>query len=534
MPNPHFYQNLRAFCAQKFHRPLLVSLGAAALIATAFAGTGSTRESTSSSSSSARTYTLRQAIEYAFKHNPAILTAIQEIRRTKGVQIEVLAQALPHLDASAVFNYTDPRLRGSSGSFISSSSGGTVGVTPTPGPTLTPTPSASPGATPTENLAITNNTYSLRLTASQLLYNGSFIPAIRGAGLQRDAVVFALRATIDRVIATVREQFYTVILNKALIKVQEESVGLLEKQLKDQQNRFEAGTVPRFNVLQAEVALANQQPGLITARNNFRIAQLQLAKTVGLDFDPHRGDFAPLETVGELTFEPRDIPLPVAIELGKERQPFLKQQRLGILIQIQNVRASYAGYQPTLSANGGYAFESSEFSDNLRDVATGWFFGVTGSLPIFDGFLTAGQVKQARAALSEAKITYDDAVRQVELEVQQAYSNLQQDRELYDSQSKNVDQAREALRLASARLGVGAGVQLDVLNAQLALTQAQSTRLSALAAYNSDLAEFDRATATDTIYHDDFKDPMMQRGAATKFIKTTATPTPGRVSPSTK
>ena len=79
-------------------------------------------------------------------------------------------------------------------------------------------------------------------------------------------------------IATVRQQFYQVILNKALIGVQEESVRLLESQLKDQQNRFEAGTVPRFNVLQAEVALVNQQPALITARNNFRIAQIQLAR----------------------------------------------------------------------------------------------------------------------------------------------------------------------------------------------------------------------------------------------------------------
>jgi outer membrane protein TolC len=170
--------------------------------------------------------------------------------------------------------------------------------------------------------------------------------------------------------------------------------------------------------------------------------------------------------------------------------------------------------------NGGYEVESSEFTDNIRDVATGWFFGVTGSWPIFDGFETAGKVKQARAMLSEAKITYDDAVRQVELEIQQAYSNLQQDRELYASQSKNVDQAREALRLASARLGVGAGVQLDVLNAQVALTQAQSTRLSALFSYNADLAEFDRVTATDTIYHDDFEDPMMKRGMATRYIKT--------------
>ena len=156
-------------------------------------------------------------------------------------------------------------------------------------------------------------------------------------------------------------------------------------------------------------------------------------------------------------------------------------------------------------------------------AAEGYFIGVTGSWAIFDGFLTAGRVKEARATLSQAKISYDDAVRQVELEIQQAYSNLQQDRELYFSQSKNVDQAREALRLASARLGVGAGVQLDVLNAQLALTQAQSTRLSALSAYNTDLAEFDRATATDTIYHDTFDDPLTRRSKETRMIKTTTT-----------
>src|SRR5213078_1621557 len=84
----------------------------------------------------------------------------------------------------------------------------------------------------------------------------------------------------------------------------------------------------------------------------------------------------------------------------------------------------------------------------------------------------------------------------------------QQDRELYASQSKNVDQAREALRLASARLGVGAGVQLDVLNAQVALTQAQSTRLQALYSYNADLAEFDRVTATNTTYHNQFVTPL--------------------------
>ena len=91
---------------------------------------------------------------------------------------------------------------------------------------------------------------------------------------------------------------------------------LLESQLKDQQNRFEAGTVPRFNVLQAEVALYNQIPQLITAQNNYRIAQLQLAKTIGLDFNPLRGEAPPLEVVGEMPYIPRDIALVDAIREG--------------------------------------------------------------------------------------------------------------------------------------------------------------------------------------------------------------------------
>ena len=104
------------------------------------------------------------------------------------------------------------------------------------------------------------------------------------------AAYYAFRNVIDQIVSTVRQQFYLVQLDRALIGVQEESVRLLESQLQDQQNRFEAGTVPRFNVLQAQVALSNQIPQLITARNNYRIAQLQLAKTLGLDFDPNRGD----------------------------------------------------------------------------------------------------------------------------------------------------------------------------------------------------------------------------------------------------
>jgi outer membrane protein TolC len=286
--------------------------------------------------------------------------------------------------------------------------------------------------------------------------------------------------------------------------VNEESVHLLEAQLKDQQNRFEAGTVPRFNVLQAEVALYNQLPLLITAQNNLRISKITLAKTIGLDFQPRFGENPPLEVVGEMPYIPRTIALADAIELGKERRPFLKQARANVLNQKEQVRAAAGQFLPTVTTTGGGEWVSSPDNSSWHDISKGWLAQVTGSMPIWDSGAIAGQVIQQRALLFEAKNSYDDDVRQVELEIQQAYSNLQQNRELIQSQEKNVEEAEEALRLAKARLDAGAGVQLDVLNAQVALLTAQSTRLQALFGYNSALAEFDRATGAQSTYTESF------------------------------
>jgi hypothetical protein len=109
----------------------------------------------------------------------------------------------------------------------------------------------------------------------------------------------------------------------------------------------------------------------------------------------------------------------------------------------------------------------------------------------------------------------------VELEVQQAYSNLQQGLQLIQSQTQNVGQAQEALRLASARLGAGAGTQLEVLNARVEVTRAQSTSLQALFTYNSAVAEFDRVTATEVTYSNALDEPRTRNK-----VKSEVRPTP--------
>jgi outer membrane protein TolC len=459
-------------------------------------------------------FTLEQSVLTALQKNPAILTALEEIKRTKGVIIEIRAQALPQIGPSFTWGWTDPNLNANN---FSTFSGATTPPTPTP-PGATPTPPIGSGVHALNNLR-SDIAYNVKITGSQLIFNYSTFRAIRGTFFQRDSAYFALRNTVDQTIANVKTQFYQIIVNRELIVVQEDSVNLLESQLKDQQNRFEAGTVPRFNVLQAQVQLYNQIPQLIAARNAYRISVLTLAKTLGLDFNPARGNAAPLRAKGELPNIPLKVDLLAAIEQAKRNRPFLKQQRANVLNQIEQVHVAIGSWLPNVTASGGGEWLSNDFNSSFGDVSKGWLTTVTGSWPIWDSGMAWGKIQQQRALLSEQKIAYDDDVRQVELEVQQAATNLQQSQETIVATQKNLETAAEALRLAKARLDAGAGTQLDVLNAQVQQTTAQSTYLQALFSYNSNLAEFARATGTQSTYTEQF-DSIAPRPTKTRTYYT--------------
>ena len=293
--------------------------------------------------------------------------------------MELRADALPRIDATGAYTGTDPHLSNFTGD--GGGGGGLDGGFDT-----------------------VDRSYNLRVQATQIVFaGGRVVSQIRSADFQRDSSYFGFRDVIDQVIATVRTQFYQILLNRALIGVQEESVNLLQSQLQDQQNRFDAGTVPRFNVLQAQVALSNQYPDLISARNNYRISQLQLARTIGLDFDPSRGDGPPLEAVGQLRQERRTMPLAMAIEVAKERRPFLKQQKANVLSSSAQVGVARSGFFPQINATGGSDFRSSPISENINDTRSGYIFGATGNWAIWDWGQTYGRLKQAKAVLAAGK-----------------------------------------------------------------------------------------------------------------------------------
>ena len=345
----------------------------------------------------------------------------------------------------------------------------------------------------------------VQLTLSQTIWDGELgIAGRRQARISEDAAFYQLRDTMDQVVANVRTQFSQILLNRALIQVQEESVNLLQSQLADQRSRFEAGTVPQFNVLQAETQLENQIPQLIQARNNYRISQLNLARTLGIPADRQYASDEPLPVSGKLTYNPMQYDLASALTMARNNRPFLKVQRSNVLANVENITVQAAGFQPTVTANAGLEQRSNPESSNLSDTRQGWFLGLSGQWAIFDGLNTYGRVKSARAQLEQAKSQFDDSVRQVEVEVATAFSNLRNAQETVASTQKAIQEARESLRLSNERLAAGTGTQLDVLNAQTQLTTAETNFVQAEFNYTSALIEFQRSTATEVRYNDEF------------------------------
>jgi outer membrane protein TolC len=174
----------------------------------------------------------------------------------------------------------------------------------------------------------------------------------------------------------------------------------------------------------------------------------------------------------------------------------LKALRAAEGLRREDIVTARAGYWPSLKAFAGYGSRRSQFGETLDSEVHGWNAGVQASWDIFDGRLTRGRVVEATARHEQAGIDYDNAAREISVQVRTAYSNFIEAREVLESQLKVVEQATEALRLATARVEAGTGTQLDVLSAQTALTEARTTQAMARRDFLVALARLQRSIGT--------------------------------------
>ena len=412
------------------------------------------------------TFDLKTALSYALDNNFNIRRAIEQIEEQEGIIVEVKARTRPSLSLDANYQKLD---------------GGLSEVV--------------------EGFGIaTDNTWGISLNLRQALYQGGGIKAaLKAQDLTRESVRLFLESTIMDAMLEVTTRYYGTLLARDQIEVEEQNIELLEETLEDAQNKLKAGSVSDFEVLRAEVLLANAKPALIRRRSAFRVAIDQLRRSIG--YGNYRRDSNNLEKVpeflGELEYELVAYDLANCLDLALSNRSELERLRLIEEARDAGLEIARSDYRPSVDLIGSYGKRKSNFSESFDDGPEGWTVGVVATWDIFDGAARKGRVRQARSQLEQSRIERDSLRLAIEVEVRQAMSEFREAEELVNAAAKAVEQAEEALRLADSRYDAGAINQLDVFEARFALTESRTNRLEANYRHIVAVANLKRAMGED-------------------------------------
>jgi outer membrane protein len=418
-----------------------------------FAATGVAVSFATSSNAALPSYDIEEAVFVAQAHNPDLVIARKKVQGARGGVTEARSGFLPAVVSTGLFrereHQKDSRLR--------------------------------------------DEDYSASLRVVQNLYTGGAVSnqlAIARLNLQIQEL--ELQATAQRVSMDVRIAFNELLLNRAKIGVEEQSVGVLQQEAKSQQERFNAGTVGQLDVRRAEVALANEQPALIDAQTQLKNSYLRLHELLGLSSSANARAF---QATGQLEYHTGHSDLANCLARADTQRPEIIEKKKQIEIEERQAELDRSAMRPQVEAFSGYEIYNERDPLIGREFNHGYVFGLNARWNIFDGFATRGRLQATHARRDAAIQSLKATQLSVASEVRSAFYDIEQADHILASETKNVQSAAESLELAKANLGAGLGTQLDILQAASDVTRTRLTRLSAIYQHNVALARLARACA---------------------------------------
>lgn len=287
------------------------------------------------------------------------------------------------------------------------------------------------------------------------------------------------------------EGYYGLLAYQELQGVYHEAVDNLQGHLDNVQAQYNVGTKAKVDVLSSDVSLANAKTTAITADNNVAVAESNLNNILGL----------PLETKlnladHQLPFDTYNISLQEATDYAMKYRPEVLQAAIAVQEAERNIDIADAGNKPTVAITGGNDWADNTFP-GIDANKRSWKVAAGVTYNFYDGGATKAKVNQAKQDLLVARETEQKTREAVQLEVKQAYLNIRSAAQKVEETQTVVDQARENYRIQNIRYQAGVGINLDVLDAQLSLNEAQVNHIQALYDYNVGIAKLEQVMGVD-------------------------------------
>lgn len=321
------------------------------------------------------------------------------------------------------------------------------------------------------------NSHSNGLTASLPIFTGGKLKGtIKQAKANYQYNQVGVQRTYNEMRSTVTDGYFTMLQADNMQKLSAESVARLEDHLKNVQAQYDVGVVAKVDVLRSQVELANAKQTLIQAENSYQVAEANMNKIVGLPMDTN------LKLDNLLVYNAYDQNMDDCLAYAAEHRPELMQAQYNVDAAKGALMVARSGHMPQVAASASQSWSDTNWPG---DEKGNWGVGVNVSMNVFDTGVTLSKIHGAEADLKKAEETYRDTVNAVNLDVRSNYLGLREAEKRISTTKLAVEQADEDYRIAQLRYMSGVGTNTDVLDAQVALTQAKTNYTKALYDYNT-------------------------------------------------
>jgi len=394
--------------------------------------------------------TLNQCIETALNKNPTVLASIYGVDVNRSRVGEARYSYYPQLSASAAYTRLGPL----------SSQTSTFG---------------GPGAYDqyTSGISLNQNLLDFGKTSQQVDISKYNLESARSD----------MNTTQDAVILSVKQSYYGVLKARRDRDVAADVLKQFQLHLDQAKGFYDVGTKARIDVIKAEVDLSNAKLSLINAENALNIAWVTLNNVMGT---PDAAEYA---IEDNLSFQRFAITLEEAKARAFENRPDLKSIISKRQAAEANISYARSGYYPVLSGFASYNWAG----ETTSTLDHSWNAGVLLTVPLFSGFLTVHQAAEARSSFYILKANEESLRQQIQLDIQQAYLNLQAAEASIATAELASAQAKENLDLANGRYAAGVGSPIEVSDAFATYVAAQANYTSALSNYKIDQATIEKA-----------------------------------------
>lgn len=393
-----------------------------------------------------RSITLEESLQHALSHNEYLLIAREDLDKSHQQIRQAVADVLPQFDATLQYtrNWLLPTF------FFDTPAGQqqfTVGAH--------------------------NNLIGTVGIRQSLWGGGKSFSAMRAARLFKQFTMEKVRAAKQQVHTQVETAFYDLLLAGELTRVSKSSVARARANFKRVEKLREAGRVSDYDVLRAQVQVAELLTDSIRTENAHILADLAFKNQIGIDPNEpitlqgtFREEIHLLSTITETEL----------IDLSMQMHPIVRQYSLEIemLRHAESIARSESRPTIDLIVNGQWQAQKNEFDFVKDDFHQSWFSGIAINIPIFDGFRTNAQVAQARTDTRQAELLQKQTERDVHFNILQAWRSFYEIRARKSAQIQAVGLARRGLQIAESRYENGVGTQIEVIDGQLTLQRAEA------------------------------------------------------------